>query len=345
MTAWAEEQGLSGTLSVASGWPPAMNMCYGAAIVVNAARDHEHAAKWAIANDIPVLIEKPIAVTAPAARSIAAAAGRRNSKIAAANVFLFASYLDHFARRVGDCGELRSIEVHWADPAGEDRYGETKQYDPGLPVFADCLPHTLAILEKLTSLPPVCVALTVAGGGAAVSLDLMLGNLPCRVHLVRNAAGRRRTVEVVTALAALTLDFTREPGLIQHNGVISPADPDWNSGPRPVCRMLSAFLAWVAEGQFDQRLDIDRGVRACEVIDTVARLYSAAVLPWLRARLATAVSPDDDVRYALTEMLQATGPAHGTDEARLRGLLGALGVSAQVIGGVLSDFAATGVRT
>jgi predicted dehydrogenase len=346
MSAWSAEQGLSGVLSVASGWPPQSDLDYRAAIVVNAARDHEGAAQWAIENNIPVLIEKPIAVTARAARSVEEAARRKNSKIAAAHVFLFASYLDNFARRVGASGELRSIDLHWADPAGESRYGETKRYDPGLPVFADCLPHALAILGRLTDEVPVCLGVRVARGGAAVTLDLMLGKVTCRVHLARNATGRRRTVEAVTVATALTLDFTREPGLIQENGATVPADPEWNTAPRPVSRMLSAFLAWIAEGRLDQRLDIGPGVRACEMIETVAALYSASVLPWLRTRLGTAATLDDDVRYALAEMLHAGGPPKGEEgEARLRGILVALGAPAEIISSALSDFAVTGVKT
>jgi predicted dehydrogenase len=346
MAAWVAGQASGTSLSVEAGWPPQGDPRFDAAIVVNAARDHERAAQWAIARGIPVLIEKPVAVSAAEAHAIALSARQQGVKVAAAHVFLFASYLDSFVRRVAERGGARAIELHWSDPPGESRYGESKQYDAGLPVFADCLPHALSIIGCLAGGEPVVGEVRVARGGAAVRVDLAVGAVDCHVHLSRNADARRRSLEVATPTSVLTLDFTREPGTIHESGTVVSADPAWDSVRKPVASLLSAFLDWAVHGRPDERLDFGRGVVACEVIATVAPLYSAAVTSWLRDKLEAGAVLDDELRYALTELLRATGPMQQeADRDRLAGILAGLGVRPAVVHGVLSEFAATGVRT
>jgi hypothetical protein len=69
--------------------------------------------------------------------------------------------------------------------------------------------------------------------------------------------------------------------------------------------MLAAFLAWAAGGEPDVRLGIDVALDACRLSDALAREYRAIQVPWLLAKLAGAGPADDDLRYALGELVQS----------------------------------------
>ena len=255
------------------------------------------------------MVEKPIALTGPAAERLADLARQRNIPFAAAHVFLFARYLDNFWKLIRDAGRVDSLHLDWADPESEERYGERKRYDHGLPVFADWLPHVVSIVGSLVSrVPDNCRILEVRRGGAAVDLELMVGSIPCTVRMERNAERRRRIVQAFVQGQMFQLDSSREPGTINAGTWAMTGDQHWDCGMRPVARMLMAFLKWAAGGERDGRLDIEPGLRACKLIDDAWEMYRSAVVPWLKARLTAAEPGDEDLCYALAELLQAEGP-------------------------------------
>lgn len=309
MSVWATARGLRDRICLSSEWPQLLSAKSSAVIVVNAARDHERAVEWALSAGVPVLVEKPIALTAFASQRLADLARSRNARFAAAHIFRFARYLDHFSRLVADAGGVRSLRVHWTDPKSENRYGEHKQYDPGLPIVSDWLPHVLSIVGTLTpNLPDKCEVTKVLRGGAHLELDLVLGDIPCSVQLIRNSDRRQRVIEVTAEQKMLRLDFSKEPGIITCGRTTMVGDQDWEVGKRPAACMLMAFLKWAAGGESDSRLNIEIGLRACHIIDQVLGKYRSALMPWLLARLATPEQVDDDLRYALSEVLQSEGP-------------------------------------
>jgi len=314
MSAWVAERGLGQRIHASSDWPQLLSEKASAVIVANAARDHERAIEWALSVGVPVLVEKPIALTAAAAQRLVNLARSRNVRFAGAHVFLFARYIENCSRLVAEAGGVRSLQVRWMDPQFENRYGTRKQYDPGLPVFADWLPHVLSIVGTLTpSLPQRCEKLEFLRGGAHLELELMLGDIPCSVQLVRNGDRRQRIIEVATGQKLLQLDFSKEPGTIISDSTKIDGDPDWEVKGRPVARMLMAFLQWAAGGEFDSRLNIEIGLRVSHVIDQTLRLYRSALMPWLIAKLAASPGEvDDDLRYALSEMLQSEGSLPAT---------------------------------
>lgn len=308
VAAWVKSQGLHQRVEVSGEWPCLLHARSTAVIVANAARDHESAAESALSQRVPVLVEKPIAPTAAASQRLADLARNSGARFAAAHVFLFARYVQRFAHLVTESGAIRSVKVRWMDPAVESRYGDEKRFDPGLPIFADWLPHVLSIANPLTcGLPPRCEHLKFFRGGAHLELELALGNIPCSVELVRNGDRRQRIVEVVTSEKTLLLDFSCEPGTIIDGSRTSNGDPDWGRAEGPAALMLLAFLRWAAGGKFDNRLDNELGLRASEVIDQAATLYKAALVPWLTAELASSHDATDDLRYGLTELFQSAG--------------------------------------
>lgn len=307
MSAWVSERGFRQRVHVSPVWPQLLSVKSSAVIVANAARDHERAIEWALAAGIPVLVEKPVALTAVVSQRLVNLARSQNQYFAAAHIFLFARYLEKFSKLVTEEGNIRFIRVHWMDPQAENRYGEQKHYDPGLPVFADWLPHVLSIVGTLTSsLPQRCEGLEFLRGGAHLELELMLADIPCSVQLVRNGDRRQRIIEVATRQKMIRLDFSSEPGTITVGPTTINGDPDWEVKRRPAARMLIAFLQGAAGGALDSRLNIEIGLRASQVIDQTSGLYRSALMRWLIGRLAPMEQMmDDDLRYALSEMLQS----------------------------------------
>ncbi len=306
MSTWVSERKFRQQVHVSSDWPESLPAESSAVLVVNAARDHERAVEMALSIGAPVLVEKPITLSAAATQRLADLAHSRNVHFAAAHIFLFARYLDRFSRLVADAGGARCMRIEWTDPKNESRYGERKQYDASLPVYLDWLPHVLSIAGTLApSATQKCEKLELLKGGAHLVLELVLGDVPCSVKLIRNADRRQRRIEVVTRGKTLQLDFSSEPGTITVDSKTINGDPDWDVKKRPAARMLGAFLQWAAGGAFDSRLDVEVGLKANQVIDQVACMYREAIMPWLIARLASQGPMDDDLHYALSEILQS----------------------------------------
>jgi predicted dehydrogenase len=318
MNEWAARSGWGERIVASSEWPSLDPSSV--VLVVNAARNHAQVAERALAAGASVLIEKPMALTAQAAHRLVAVAQMHGARLATAHIFMFASYLERFVARVAEAGGAQAMRVTWIDPGAESRYGEEKRFDPGLPVYADWLPHVLSVASMfVTDASQSCEGLTFSRGGALLELRLRLRDTPLEVRLARNSDRRVRLLEIDTPRGPMSLDFATEPGVVRlASGEIADGDPQWSTGARPSARMLGAFLAWAGGGPPDARLDAAIGVRACEVIDAVAVRYAEARAPWLAQRLAHSDTSDDDLRYALSEMAQADGPLPAAEiEARL----------------------------
>jgi len=306
MLVWAVSRGIGERIHVSSQWPNFISGKSNAMIVVSAARDHEKAIEFALIAGVPVLVEKPITLTGMATQRLVDLAGSRNTRFAAAHVFLFAKYLDNFYRIICEAGTVCSIRVTWTDQKCENRYGEKKKYDPGLPVFSDWLPHILSIISVLIHKPlENCENMKVLRGGAHVEFELKSDDTVCSIQLIRNSNQRQRIIEVETEKKLFKLDFSKEPGSITYDSTTISGDPDWDVNKRPVAKMLTAFLTWAAGGAPDSRLDVDIGVQACKVIDQVFSLYSSSLMPLLISRFSAPVIFDDDLLYALREMFHS----------------------------------------
>ena len=101
------------------------------------------------------------------------------------------------------------------------------------------------------------------------------------------------------------MDFASEPGTIYTDTTSHCGDPDWIDKPKPVAKMLTAFLESASGGFRDARLDISIGLNACQMIDQTASLYHSAKLSWLVNELAKHQDGiSSDLHYALIEILQ-----------------------------------------
>lgn len=310
MSVWVTERGLEQRIHVSSGLPNFSSGSSNAMIVANAACDHEKAIEYALSKGVPVLVEKPLTLNFAASQRLADFARSQNTYFAAAHVFLFARYVEAFSKIITDENSIQFIRMHWMDPQSENRHGEAKSYDPGLTIYADWLPHITSMLGTLTnSQTQICEKLEFLRGGAHLKIDLLLGDIPCTLELERNGNYRQRVIEVTTQQQKITLDFASEPGTIIYDAKPTCGDPDWNNKPKPVARMLEAFLQGAAGGIRDARLDISIGLRASQVIDQASSLYHAALVPWLSKQILMLQDSDDsDFSYALSEILYVTDP-------------------------------------
>lgn len=310
MSAWASAQNLEHRIQVFSDYPRAVAGESGAVIVANAARDHEKAIMWALSERLPVLVEKPITLSFAATQRMADLAIDQKTYLAAAHVFLFARYVEAFSKLVAEADSIQSIRVQWMDPASESRYGEVKSYDPGLTVYADWLPHILSILGSLSPNPiQVGRSLEVLRAGAHLKVDILVGDIPCEIELVRNGNCRQRLISVNTPQGQISLNFAKEPGEIVSGAAVRCGDPAWDSEPKPAATMLKAFLQGAAGGGRDERLDIRIGLRANQIIDQLAPVYHKALSTWLSEKyLVLGEGDDTDLSYAFNEILCADDP-------------------------------------
>lgn len=280
-----------------------------AVIVANAARDHEMAIDAGLNVGAAVLVEKPVTLSTNSARRLSDLANSRGLYFASAHVFMFASYIATFAKKVKFSGLIEHIRVVWCDQKVEERYSETKTYDPSLPIYADCLPHVLSIFEMLApDLTLNFVGLSLYRGGSHVELQLMLGTIPCSIRFERNSDARQRIIEVLNGWQHFRCDFTQEPGTIFSGEIKEEINIDWGRSPRPLVSQLTAFFRAAGGGYRDPRLDIEHGLRACHMIDIVSTNYKEAHQLWIVENLLVGGSGiDDDLHYALSELLLGKG--------------------------------------
>ena len=306
MTEWTRARRLTNRIQLSSVWPPPGPIRPGAVIVANASRDHASAVQWALSAGVPTLVEKPIALNGETAQRLADLATERGVRLAAAHVFLFAGYIENFASCLKTEGRIDSLTIDWTDPKNEERYGERKRYDPSVPVIADCLPHVVSIAGAITGqVPTRCTGLELRRGGAAIGLELMGRDVSYTVHLERDGADRRRVLRAAAGGEPHELDFSIEPGTLRSGSCVSSGDRDWDTRPRPVACMLRAFLTWAAGGHYDVRLDVGPALQTCVLMDRTMGSYYSQLASWLSMKLAVHTTVDEDLRYALSELLQA----------------------------------------
>jgi predicted dehydrogenase len=306
VSGWVKEKKFKNHVQIFPKWLSLISPKTSAVIVANAVRDHEEAVEWALNAEVPVLVEKPIALTAKSAERLINLAQDKNMRFAAAHVFLFASYLDNFSKLVKEKGGAQSLNVQWTDPVLENRYGEDKSYDPSVSIFWDLLPHILSILSTLTLEKSSNLKIKqVLRGGAQLEIAMMLGDIPCFVHLARNSQKRRRIIDAEVQGETFQLDFSEEPGLITCATSSICADLEWKMKPSPIAQMLKAFLVWTAGGEADCRLDLQLGLKACQLSEQLSIEYDALVTPWLMGKFESLKNLDEDLLYAFRELIHS----------------------------------------
>lgn len=304
--AWITQLGLDRRVTASAAWPAcgADDDRPDAVIVANRAADHFTAAAAVLRAGVPVLVEKPVCLTQSKIEDLCKIADDNRGLFAASQVFLFARYFETFAASVAGLGKLRSLRFVWTDGAADVRHGEAKSYDSSVPVFDDVLPHIIPMIGQLKFRDLQLGSLDVQRGGARIAVEAQSEGLPVSLIIARNDESRQRRIEVTAETGQATLDFSNEPGLIDVSGVLENGDPLWNSAPRPLATMLSAFIAAVEGAPPDARLSPKGAIAAAGFADVIRGRYFAHQADWFNKRLGQPL--DSSLRYALMELAGVT---------------------------------------
>lgn len=305
MTKWSHEKGLRNRVRIFKNYPRISIGKSCAVIVANATEDHEKVVKWALSNYLPVLVEKPISFDYNTTKSLINLASIKKTYLCASHVFLFAKYIDSFSKIVTKLNHVENVKVTWIDPQFEKRHGEVKKYDPAVPIFIDCLPHIISILDLFFPESNHMIQnIKLYKGGSQVKLYMLLSNTNCEINLVRNGSKRKRSFEIKTDKENLNLDFTNEPGKILFNNKLYKVDTPQKNEVKPLSGMLLAFLNGAAGGLKDIRIDTSRGLKSMKLIDQISCFYEKEMLLWLNKKFSKKErNVDSDIQYALVELL------------------------------------------
>ncbi len=312
MSDWISLKKIGNNIQIFKDLPNKFSSDTNAVIVVNAARDHEEFILSALKAGAHVLVEKPITLSYKSGKKIAKVAKDLNKHLTSAHVFLFANYFINFTKLVLNEGKISKINVHWEDPGAEDRYGEMKLYDSGLTVFSDWLPHVLSMISSITSGKDfIFLSIELERGGASVIVHILAGDIPCEIILTRNGNSRKRYMDVYAETKILKLDFSKEPGTIYDGINVIVDDNEWKFNKSPLESMLSAFLKQISEDEFDDRLNLEIGLKALKVIDSAMIDYRKKQIIWLIENISLQTSNtgevalNEDLFYALSELFQS----------------------------------------
>lgn len=312
MSDWISSKKIGDNIQVFKDLPNKFSTDTNAVIVVNAARDHEKFILSALKAGGHVLVEKPITLSYDTGNKIAIIAKDLNKHLTSAHVFLFANYFINFTKLVLNADKISKININWEDPGVEDRYGEKKLYDTGLPVFSDWIPHVLSMISAIASGKNfIFLSIELERGGASVTVNILADGIPCEIILTRNGKSRKRYMDVYTETKILKLDFSKEPGTIYDGTNVIDGDTEWKFNKSPLESMLSAFLKQISENVLDDRLNLEIGLKALKVIDSAMIDYRKKQIIWLIENISLQTSKigevalTEDLIYALSEIFQS----------------------------------------
>jgi predicted dehydrogenase len=219
-----------------------------AAVVVNAPSQHFATARYLIQRGISVLLEKPLVQTIEQMEILIAEANLHHAVLVPGLSYRFCSYLHNFADAVHHKGRPQQFQLRWSDARNEIRYGQLKRYDANITVVQDVWPHVWTILSVIFQFPIIKLLAGSQDQDAAV-LTLAVNDIEGQVVLQRHADYRERYLALQFDADTLTLDFTREPGVMYRDAQEFSADPLWEQTPTPLTRQLEHFFAVMARGQ------------------------------------------------------------------------------------------------
>jgi predicted dehydrogenase len=302
LKAWVEQPQFAGRLEAADVWPfvRASGDRPDAVIVANRVREHFAAAAGALIEGIPVLVEKPIALSVSEIEDLSNIASANGTLLAASHVLLFARYFQAYAAAAAALGEARSLRFTWTDGTADIIRDEAKSYDAAVTVFDDVLPHILPMIAQLQFRDCAFGSNNVQRGGARLAIDLQSSERPVSLLVARNDDGRRRQIEIVTDCGLATLDFANEPGIVSLDLDRSNGDPLWDSAPRPLATMLTAFISAVDGGPLDPRMSPRLAIETAVLASAIRGSYVEHQVQWLEQRLGKPL--DASLHYALMEL-------------------------------------------
>lgn len=172
-----------------------------AVIVASKAHTHHSEAIRYLRWRVPVLVEKPFAMSVPECEEMIETAEKFGTYLAAAHVLKFDRRIEEFGRHVGRTNQW--VGISWSDPCNG-------RYDKAVSIEHDVLPHIVSIIDTLCPNADIrCEG--ISHGGRGRDIRLRDGDVTFDCHLERDADARRRLIETDGA----SLDFSALPA--DHN--------------------------------------------------------------------------------------------------------------------------------
>ncbi len=264
-------------------WPPNPN--WDGAIIATQPHKHFKDAHTALNHNIPVLIEKPLALNLDDANALAALAGTKKIPAGVNLEFLLASYLHDFKNKIKQI-YIKEITIIWHDPETENRYGDTKTADIYTPITDDILPHIWSVVRVLFDDQLSLRKITITPEDHYVATGLV-GQIPLNIELSRRGVKRTRIVSINGNYAAL--DFSEEPGTIQlgHTSFYN----EWKQY-RPLTASLKTFIDQIHSPAPNWTLSLTNCVESVSLCEAAAHLLKLAQIEHLETRDSTAILTD-----------------------------------------------------
>ncbi len=212
------------------------------AIIASRPRDHVRDAFEVLERNGSVLVEKPMSDDTTLAHRLVDFAMARNFFVGVATEFAFLPALHYVANNLHDAGDIiRSIDVCWTDPAGDERYGDIKRDHSEVSILTDLLPHFISLISTVLpdTVPKLEMAAETQTAGKLTLVDT-LGrqfNLQCD----KAASDRVRSIEIVCDKTHITLLFPSKIPRVILNGVELQIPESWLSMDSTLRLELGAY--------------------------------------------------------------------------------------------------------
>ena len=251
---WLALKGLDNRVESVNEYKKIANANLQALIIANAAKDHYEIAKMGIKNLIPLMVEKPLTNSFITDMKLINLSKENNISLALSQIFLFTEYLVNFKKLLDAEENISIINFFWDDKFDESRYGEIKNYDSSVPIYRDCMPHILSIVNYLVETNFKLNTVALDKDGSQLKIKMQSADIKLNVFMKRNAKFRKRLIQIEGS-KDLQLDFTCEPGEIVAKKRVFNADTDWEKRKSPATLMISSFLDSISTKQnLDGRL-------------------------------------------------------------------------------------------
>jgi predicted dehydrogenase len=218
----------------------------------------------AAARGIPVLIEKPMTLSAEEARILRDHARRGRSLVMVGHTHLFSAAFRALKRRGAALGPLQRTR---------SRGGNWGPVRADAPVLWEWGPHAVSMCLELLGAPPAAVRarraatrVTAQGSGEAIEIELDFGagrRADIRVSNIEEQ--KQRVFEAVYAGGALVYDDLAPDKLVLHPATGGRAEPLPLDTALPLAKLVEEFCAQIARGE-KAHASLELGVQVVEVL-------------------------------------------------------------------------------
>jgi Oxidoreductase family, NAD-binding Rossmann fold len=212
-----------------------------AAIVVTPAADHAPTVEALLTNGVPVLVEKPLALSVETARHLVDLAARREIPLCVGLHLLEAKFLHHFLRLLAG-RRIAAVELEWLDPATETRRNDVKSSNLTTHKVDEIIPHLWSILRLIDEEEEPRLGMVKPLARGAVEVEVSLRQSRARLRFGRRAVARSRWIRLGFGDGgSAELDYGIEPGRIIIDGIDQPR-LEWDGKVGPLATEIVGFL-------------------------------------------------------------------------------------------------------